>query len=244
MNTIECANVIQPAVNKLGSGFMLDGASFARAPEVGLEPGFGFYVLGRFGALGNATPEVVASVASFMAPAMVGGLWSQAAATADPRATGLLFFDCAAMWGRAHLAEVAGLVRLNELAAKVVDNASPLGAPLVAALAALPRAEDAPARCVQLAFAMRELRMARHAMAVFAGGMTPLEAILSGEGGEANAKMFGWQPPFADAGGLADQRAAVEAQTHTLHGIDLAVLSDAERAELAAGYGAAFAAVS
>lgn len=244
MNTIECTKAIQQAVNKLGSGFMMDGATFARAPEIGLDPGLGFYVLGRFGALGNARSEVVVSAAVFMAPGAVATYWGDAVAKADPSKAADLFYECAANWGRAKLAGVAGLDRLNELAATVVDAASPIGAPLVAALRSLPRVTDAAGLAVQLGFCMRELRMARHGVAVLADGMSPLEAILSGGGGEGNAQMFGWQPPFPDVTGIAERRAAVEAHTDALHARDLAVLSDAERAELAAGYAAAFAAVN
>jgi hypothetical protein len=244
MNTIECTKAIQQAVNKLGSGFMMDGATFARAPEIGLDPGLGFYVLGRFGALGNARPEVVVSAAVFLAPGAAASYWGDAAAKADPLQAAALFYECAANWGRARLAGVAGLERCNELAAKVVDAASPIGAPLVAALRALPRVDDAAGLAVQLGFCMRELRMARHGIAVLADGLSPLEAILSGGGGEGNAQMFGWQPPFADVSDLAGRRAAVEAHTDALHAKDLEVLTDAERDELATGYAAAFAAVS
>jgi hypothetical protein len=243
MNTIECTKAIQQAVNKLGSGFMMDGATFARAPELGLDPGLGFYVIGRFGAMGNARAEVVVSAAAFMSPG-IANLWNDAVGKADPLKAAELFYECAADWGRGKLAAVTGLDRLNELAAKVVDNASSIGAPLVAALRTMARAEDAAGRCVQLGFCMRELRMARHSVAVLADGMSSVEAILSGGGGEANAQMFGWQPPFPDVSDLSARRDAIEAHTDALHAVDLAVLTDAERAELAAGYAAAFAAVS
>lgn len=243
MNTIECAKSIQQAVNKLGSGFMMDGATFARAPELGLDPGLGFYVIGRFGSMGNARAEVVVSAAAFMSPG-IGNLWNDAVAKADPLKAAELFYACAADWGRGRLAAVTGLDRLNELAAKVVDNASSIGAPLVAALRTMARAEDAAGRCVQLGFCMRELRMARHSVAVLADGMSSVEAILSGGGGEANAQMFGWQPPFPDVSDLAGRRAAIEAHTDALHAVDLVVLTDAERADLAAGYAAVFAATA
>lgn len=244
MNPIDCTRALQQPVNKLGSGFMLDGASFARATEIGLEPGLGFYVIGRFGALGRVHHDVIAASAAFFAPATIAGYWDAATLAADPAAAAALFMDCADRWGRTNLANVAGLDRLNELAGKVVDAASPTAASLFAGLRALPRSTDPAGLATQLSFLLRELRMARHTVAVLAEGLTPLEAILSGSGGEGNAKMFGWQPPFADVSSLHARRAAAEKRTDELHATDFAVLTDDERAELAAAYAAAFAAVS
>jgi hypothetical protein len=78
---------------------------------------------------------------------------------------------------------------------------------------------------------LRELRMARHGVCVQAAGMSPLEAILSGPGGPANAKMFGWPEPYPDVTALAERRAAIETHTDQLCAADFAVLSADERAE-------------
>ena len=64
MDETTCTTTVQAAVNKLGSGFMMDGATFARAPEIGLDPGLGFYVIGRFGALGRVHADVVNAAAA------------------------------------------------------------------------------------------------------------------------------------------------------------------------------------
>jgi len=244
MNPIDCTRAVQQPVNKLGSGFMVDGATFARAPEIGLEPGLGFYMIGRFGALGRAHHDVIAASAAFFAPATVAALWDDAVRKADPARAATLFMDCADRWGRANLAGVEGLDRLNGLAGKVVEAASPVAAALFGGLRALPRSSDAAGLLTQLSFLLRELRMSRHVVAVLAEGLTPLESILSGGGGEANAKMFGWQPPFPDVAALHDRRADAEKLTSKVHAADFAVLTDDARDELAAGYAAAFAAVS
>ena len=244
MDRSACTKAVQAAINKLGSGFMMDGATFARASEVGLDPGLAFYVGGRFGALGRVHPDVVASAGGFLAPDAVRGYWNDVLAKADPLAAAALFYECAEQWGIAKLAGVAGLERLAELSATVVDAAAPVAAPLFAALRAQPRSADPAGRVVQLAFCLRELRMARHVVGVLAEGLTPLEAILSGPGGANNAKMFGWAEPFADTAALVERRARAEALTDAVHSADFAVLTDAERAELAEGYAAAFAAVS
>jgi hypothetical protein len=243
MNTLECTKAIQQPVNKLGSGFMLDGATFARAPEIGLEPGLGFYVLGRFGALGRVHADVVTAAGAFLAPRAVASYWDAAVALAEPAAAAALFMDCADSWGRARLADVPGLDRLNALAGDVVAEAWVGAAPLFAALRALPRSSDPAGLATQLAFMLRELRMARHVVAVQAVGLSPLEAILSGDGGEGNAAMFGWEGPFGDISSLRDRRAEAEALTNEIHARDLAVLDDAGRVALAEGLTAAFAAL-
>jgi hypothetical protein len=244
MDSVECTSAIQQPVNKLGSAFMMDGGTFARAPELGLEPGLGFYVLGRFGTLGRVHHDVVAASAAFFSPAAIAGYWDDALGKADPLAAAALFIECAHSWGRTNLASVAHLDRLNELATKVVDAAAPAAASLFAGIRALPRAADAPALAVQLSFALRELRMARHVIAVLAEGISPLEAILSGGGGEGNAKLFGWPAPFADVSALVERRRKAEQHTNELHAADLAVLTDVERADLASAYAAAYASLS
>jgi hypothetical protein len=244
MDVLACTRAMQQPVNKLGSAFMMDAGTFARAPELGVEPGLGFYVIGRFGTLGRVHHDVVASSAAFFAPAAIAGHWDAAVAKADPQAAAALFLDCAHNWGRAKLATVAHLDRTNELAARVVDGAAPTAASLFAGIRALPRATDAPARAVHLAFALRELRMARHVVAVLAEGLSPLEAILTGGGGEGNAKLFGWEGPFPDVAELIDRRRAAEKHTDVLHAADFSVLDDEGRDDLASGYAAMLASLS
>ncbi len=241
MDSVDCTRAIQQPVNKLGSAFMMDGGTFARASEIGLEPGLGFYVIGRFGTLGRVHHDVVASAAAFFSPVKVGEYWDAALEKADPLAAAALFLECAHNWGRSHLASVENLDRLNELAAKVVDAAAPTAASLFAGIRALPRALDAPALTVQLSFALRELRMARHVIGVLAEGLSPLEAILSGGGGEGNAKMFGWEPPFPDADPFVVRRREAEQLTDELHAADLSVLTEDERTDLASLYSNVYA---
>mgnify|MGYP000981843253 CR=1 FL=1 len=113
MDALACTKAVQAAVNKLGSGFMMDGATFARAPEVGLDPGLPFYVIGRFGALGRVHADVVAAAAAFFEPAATAGYWDSSVAKCDPSVAAGLFYECADAWGRAKLAGVAGLERAD-----------------------------------------------------------------------------------------------------------------------------------
>ena len=79
---------------------------------------------------------------------------------------------------------------------------------------------------------MRELRFGRHAVAVQALGMGPLEAILSGPAGEWNAEFFGWKKPYPDVSHLADARDEIESLTDKLHAPDFECLAPDERAEV------------
>ncbi len=116
---------------------------------------------------------------------------------------------------------------------KVVEAADPQGAPTFVGWRDMPLPDaPGPARTFQLAQTMRELRFGRHAVAVQAAGMGPLEAILSGPAGEWNAQFFGWSKPYPDVSGLADAREQIESTTDQLHARDLDVLTDDERADL------------
>jgi hypothetical protein len=135
-------------------------------------------------------------------------------------------------WGEEKLADFDGSDRLGELLAKVVSTASPLGAPIFVGWRDQELPTHGPGRTFQLAQTMRELRFARHTIAVQASDMGPLEAILSGPAGEWNAEMFGWPKPYPGVEQLTAQREAIEAHTDRLHAPDLQVLDDEERAEL------------
>ncbi len=213
---------------------MLDRSTFARGAEVGFAPGFEFYLLGRFGVLGAASADVVAAAAVFINPAALASYWHTATAIASPEKGAALFLDVCQNYGRAHLEDGPELERFTELAEKVVDHASMINAPIAAGWRALERARDVPGRAQTLLQILRELRGARHAVAIHAGGLSPLDAIIAGPGGEANAKLFGWPEPFPDPAPIADRRAAAEAKTDELSAADFSVLRDRERDELVA----------
>ena len=160
--------------------------------------------------------------------------WTTAVATASPEKGAALFNEICQTYGRTHLSSVPDLDRFATLADKVLEGASMINAPIAAGWRALPRATDVEGRAQQLLHILRELRMARHAVCIHAEGLTPLEAIVAGPGGEANAKMFGWPEPFPDPAQCSDRRAAAEARTDQLSAVDFAVLSETERSEFLA----------
>jgi hypothetical protein len=232
MDALVAAHEARGPVVDLGGRFMLDRNTFARGAEIGFAPGFEFYVLGRFGVLGAVPPPVVAACAFFIEPNKLERDWAKATSIASPDKGASLYLDICQQYGRAHLASVAGLDRFVELAEKVLDHALTINAPIAAGWRSLARATDAPGRAQHALQTLRELRMARHAVAIHAEGLSPIEAIMAGPGGAPNAKLFGWSEPFPDPAPFAARRAAAEAKTDELSAADFAALTASERDEL------------
>ena len=237
MDALAAAHAARGPISDLGGRFMLNRATFARGAELGFQPGFEFYVLGRFGVLGQVSADVVAASAVFINPAKLAESWTAAVAIASPDKGAALYNDICQSHGRAHLAAVPDLQRFVELAEKVLADATMINAPIAAGWRALPRATDVEGRAQQLLQTMRELRMARHAVCIHVEGLTPIEAIIAGPGGEANAKMFGWPEPFPEPAPLSDRRKVAETRTDQLSAVDFAALTDVERDEFVAALG-------
>jgi len=237
LDALTAAHAARSPVGDLGGRFMLDRATFAQGAQLGFKPGFEFYVLGRFGVLGPVPAAVVVASAVFINPEALATFWASALATASPDKGAALFNEICQNYGRAHLAAVPDLDRFVALAEKVIDGASMINAPIAAGWRTLPRAADVEGKAQQLLHMLRELRMARHAVCVQVEGLTPIEAIIAGPGGAANAKMFGWPEPFPDPAPLSARRAAAEAKTDQLSANDFAVLTESEQSEFVEALG-------
>lgn len=233
MDPKQLAQTVKEPIADLGGRFMRDPATFARGAELKLKPGLEFYLLGRLGPVGAVPADVVAAAAVFINPGAIREMWTSACSTSSPKKGAALFSKVCQEYGKATLPNGKRTKRFNELAAKVIDNAPVVNAPIVAGWRQLPRGRNAAGEAQQLLHMLRELRMARHGVAVQAEGLTPLEAILSGPGGAANAKMFGWPEPYAEPAPVRDRRAAAEARTDALCARDFDCLAADERAEFA-----------
>ena len=134
---------------------------------------------------------------------------------------------------RRHLAGLAGIERLADLAGRVVDAADATSRGLFAAWRAWPDPAGDPAARAGLALLrLREHRGGGHLLAVSAEGLTPLEAILAGPG-PAKAAANGWDPPYPSVSGERTQRLhAAGRRTDALAGMAYACLDTAERADL------------
>ena len=233
MDSVVVARSMRGSLGMLAMAWLMHDSTRAKAAERGMGEGMGAYAIGRLGVLGDCPPDNVVGAAYFWEPSLMRSMVAEGRATMSPARGAEIYTGICQEFGADVLDGFDGALRLGELCEKVVDNAAPHGAPTFVGWRDTDRpSEPGPARTFQLAQCMRELRFGRHAVAVQAAGMGPLEAILSGPAGEWNAEFFGWPRPYPDVSGLGEQREAIEATTDRLHAADLDVLTDAERAEL------------
>jgi len=231
MQPNDAARASAQAIGELGGAFMLDGPTYARGAEIGFG-GLDFYVLGRGGVLGDTHADVVAAAFVFWNPAHVAAMWESGRAVLGPDASAAEWVALCAAYGEAHLPDVDGLERFNELAGRIVENASPSGAPLFAGWRAQtgPGPDRPKALAQHLLMALRELRGALHGGAVLAAGLTGQEALAFRA--PHMAGIFGWDPETLPDGASVKERWKIaEAGTDAAFGLALASLDDAERAE-------------
>lgn len=227
MTPEETATAVAPATSALTSRFMLDGATYARGGELGFE-GMAFYAAGRGGVLGDVDADVVAAAFVFFNPDTIRVAWDSSAKVAPRHEAAAAFAECCHEWGRSHLPDDLDTARLAALSEKVVAAASPAGAPVFAGWRALPVPSDAKAAAVHHMNALRELRMAKHAVAVLGEGISAGDAVRMHT--PHMAALFGWTEPLADDAPVVDWD-AVEARTNRLCAEAFAVLDPDERAE-------------
>ncbi len=234
MDSMTVARSLRGSIGMLAMAWLLDESTTAKAVALGLDaPGRGAYAVGRLGVLGDCPPDAVVSAAYFWEPNLMRTMVADGRAVKTPAEGAAIYTRICQEWGAERLAGLDGVERLGEILTKVVDSASPLGAPMFVGWRDMPRpSEPGPAQTFQLAQVMRELRFSRHCIAVQAAGLGPLEAILSGPAGDWNATMFGWPEPYPDTTGFAETREGAEAATDRLHAADLDILTDVERADL------------
>ncbi len=236
MDSLSCARSMRGSIGMLAMAWLMAPSTNETAGAAGLDvESNGAYAVGRLGVLGDCPADNVVGAAFFWEPDTMRRMVASGRASASPTEGTRIYVDICRRWGADHLDGFDGAERLGTLLERVVSAADPNGAPTFVGWRDQPLPADAgPARTFQLAQTMRELRFARHCVAVQAAGLGPLEAILSGPAGEWNAEFFGWPRPYPDVADLGDVRAEVEAVTDRLHARDLDVLDDDERAELRA----------
>jgi hypothetical protein len=175
MDASELVAATSAAISARGSAYYFDPATLARGKEVGLD-GFRLYFLGRGGVLGNVGWPLVYSAFAYFKPSLVEKIWESGRERADPAQTAQLYADACADFGRAHLGGLGGLDAFCEAGETVVRSAEPAALALFAGLGALPRAEDPPARAMQLVTLLREHRGGVHLVAVLSTGLSPTVA--------------------------------------------------------------------
>ncbi len=226
------------AMGEAISVFMLHPETFAGSAAAGYANPLAGYVAGRGGVLGDANGRTVASVFSIFEPNFTAAMWDEGVAVRGAAGASEVYWNQVAEFGRKYLAEAKGVARIAQLGEKVIA-AAPTGAlPMFAGWRAMPLADDAAARALQVMFVLRELRGDVHFNALSLADITAVEAHML-HGGEQYTRMFGWPEPFADGAGKRQRYDEVEEMTNRR----MAELFDAalsreeaeELAELSAG---------
>jgi hypothetical protein len=217
---------------------MSDPGTQARASELGLAPGFSFWVNGRAGAMGDVSADVAAAAIGFMAPELVAEHWNARPSDVPPLRAALEYASVGADWGRNALADVDSgqLERLVSLADRVSDQALPSCGALFAGWRQLDRPADPAGSATMVMQILREMRGGAHLSAIQAAGLTPQSAIVSFgatdpiRGGVSGAERFGWTAPHPAPDEVA--RAGAEQMTTAVASRGFEALDDAERGEL------------
>lgn len=239
MSDLTAAETVRQAalpILEFSRGWMMSPATAARAEELGLLPGRGFWVCGRNGVLGDVDADVVCAAIGFMHPDAVRRFWEHRPTDVTPRQLAEEYAACAFRWAGPALAPIAeaDLRRLDQLGRTVANAALPQLGALFAGWRAFPRPED-PAEAVALTLqVLRELRGGAHLAAVIGSGLAPWAAAYVApppRGGTAWVVDLGWPEPEGDPALLGLRRDQVEAQTSLLCVDAFAALAPAERAE-------------
>jgi hypothetical protein len=229
----DAAHTVGAAMEEAVAIFMLHPETFGDSAAAGYQNPLAGYVAGRGGVLGDATGRTVSAVFAVFEPDSLGALWQEGIAVRGAAGAADLYWDQTANFARKHLSGTDGLERVAVLGQKLIAMTPGAGLPLYAGWRAMPLADDAPARALQVMFVLRELRAGVHFNALTLSGIAPVEAHMLNKGPQYTA-MFGWPEPYADGKDKLDHYAEVEQLTNRrLAQIFAAALQAAEADELA-----------
>jgi hypothetical protein len=230
----ECVRGIAGPVGKLGGAWMFDAGVNARGTELGLDT-WAWYHCGRGGVLGQPDASVVVAAFGFFPPELQTKAWNKGIAVMPAAQIAEEYARACAIWGTGRFGE--GSDRLADLLTKALDSAEVMGLPLFAGWRA--KLHEGPSEgSARLALALqaaREHRGGSHLAAVAAAGIPPLQAVMSGRSGAANAEFFGWPQPWPDPELAKNAMAKVEEVTDAMVRQAYAALTPDERAELTTG---------
>ena len=144
------------------------------------------------------------------------------------------FAGCAHRWAESHLPASLDAAALAQLAGKVIEAASPAGAPLFAAWRAMPEPDGDAALALHRMNVLRELRGGLHGCSVLAAGIAPQVAV------EVRtpymSQLFGWPEP-GDASSHQGTWDAAESATDQAMAAAFAGLDEATEAVTAESTG-------
>jgi hypothetical protein len=139
------------------------------------------------------------------------------------------FITCGYRWADTHVPDDLDAARLADLSGRVIEAASPSGAPLFAGWRALAVPDEPKALAVHRMNILRELRGGLHGACVLAAGLAPRDAVLVRS--PYMAPIYGWEEPPSDVSALKDTWKAAEAATNRAIARAFEALSEGERAE-------------
>ncbi|WP_029109209.1 hypothetical protein [Mycobacterium sp. URHD0025] len=230
---LDAAAATGTAMEQAVAIFMLHPETFGASTAAGYENPLAHYVAGRGGVLGEATGATVGAVFAVFEPKGLAAMWDEGVAVRGAAGAAQQYWAQAAEFGRKYLSGTKGLDRIAALGEKVISASPIAGLPLFAGWRAMPLADDAPARALQVMFVLRELRAGVHFNALTISGIAPVEAHMLNKGHQYTT-MFGWPEPFADGADKRDRYAEIEAATNRrMTEIFTAALEPAEADELA-----------
>ena len=230
----QTAAAVKDGIGTFGFTWMSSPTTRERGKaELGLR-GRPLYHLGRAGVLGDVPVEVVVAVEAFFPPDVVRKAWEEGRALVEPHVAARFYAGLCCDHGRSRFADTPDTARLAALLERCVDGAPYLGLPLFVGWRALPRPDDVPGRLGLLLNCLREHRGSVHAAAVAAVGLGPLEAIVAGSYGEANARFFEWPEPYPDPEQHRARWDAAEDLTSAAAALPYDALTSPERGEVVA----------
>lgn len=207
---------------EFGRGWMMNPDTAAKGAELGFE-GFGFWVNGRAGALGEVSSEVAAAAIGVMAPDLVAKYW-RCSDDVSPFDAAHAYAEAAAEWGRNVLADVDSvrLERLCDLGDRLAEAALPAVGLIFTGWRRLERPADPAGQATVVLNVLRELRGGAHLSALQSAGLTPHGAIMSFvadqiRGGANGSERFGWAAPHPEPDVDARARAEVYTTAACLH---------------------------
>jgi hypothetical protein len=210
---LDAARAAGSPIEQAVAVFMLHPETFTASIAAGYQNPLAGYVAGRGGVLGEATGAAVGSVFVVFEPTGLAALWDEGVAVRGATAAAETYWQQTADFACKYLADADGLDRIAALGEKVIATAPGAGAPLFAGWRAMPLADDAPARALQVMFVLRELRAGIHFNALTVSGIAPIEAHVLNKGSEY-AAMFGWPEPHPDGVDKKERYADVEQATN------------------------------
>ncbi|BBZ36330.1 SCO6745 family protein [Mycolicibacterium confluentis] len=229
---LDAATETGAAMEEAVAVFMLHPENFGASVAAGYANPLAGYVAGRGGVLGEASGDTVGAVFAVFEPVGVAALWDEGVAVRGAAGAAEQYWTQAADFGRKYLSGAEGLERIAALGEKLIAATPIAGLPLYAGWRAMPLADDAPARALQVMFVLRELRAAVHFNALTISGITPIEAHMLNKGPQY-ASMFGWAEPYADGADKKDRYDEVEQATNRrMSEIFAGALEPAEAEEL------------